>query len=323
MNSRWLKRWPAGFVVFCFLAVASVGLASAIENDTLRSLSFGGLSRSYRIHIPPGHDRRIPRPLLLVLHGGGGTGENMIKLTLGGFDKLADEEGFVVVYPDAVEKNWNDGRNGDETGYRAHQEKIDDVGFIAALIDTLQKELNIDPRRVYVTGISNGAMMSYRLACELSAKIMAAAPVAGNVPQSIASGCAPARPVSILMISNTKDPLMPFTGGDVTGPFGKKKLGQVLSAQQSIALWVKSNQCSSVPQITAEPDRDPADGTRVRREIYSGGREGTEVILYAIEGGGHTWPGGQPYLPVWVVGKVCQDIDANRVIWEFFKRHIR
>jgi len=124
-------------------------------------------------------------PLVIVLHGGGGTGEDQVKLTEGGLNTLADKEGFIVVYPDGFDKHWNDGRSGEETGYRTQEENIDDVGFISSLISYFIKELNIDPKRVYVTGMSNGAMMSYRLACELTEKIAAVAPVAGNMPQNL------------------------------------------------------------------------------------------------------------------------------------------
>jgi polyhydroxybutyrate depolymerase len=241
----------------------------------------------------------------------------MEELTLGGFNRLSDKEGFIVVYPDGIEKHWNDGR--ENVSYRAHQEKIDDVGFLSALIDHLDKERDIDKRRVYVTGISNGAMMSFRLACELSEKITAIAPVSGAMPKDLV--CSPSRSVSVLVISNKEDPMVPWEGGEIR--LGRQRFGGVLSVDESVRLWVHHNQCSSSPVNTLEPDRDPKDGTRVRREEYGQGKGGTEVILYAIEGGGHTWPGGHQYLPAWIIGKTSRDIDANEVIWDFFKKHAR
>jgi polyhydroxybutyrate depolymerase len=101
------------------------------------------------------------------------------------------------------------------------------------------------------------------------------------------------------------------------------KLGQVLSVDESIRFWVTRNKCSTTPVVAEEPDRDPKDGTRVTRKEYSDGMEGTEVTLYSVDGGGHTWPGGFQYLPVWLIGKTSRDIDANEVIWEFFKKHSR
>jgi polyhydroxybutyrate depolymerase len=123
------------------------------------------------------------------------------------------------------------------------------------------------------------------------------------------------------MISNTDDRLVPWGGGDIR--FGRKTFGRALSVPETIKYWVNHNQCSSSPSISMEPDRDPKDGTRVRREAYNQCRESSEVVLYAIEGGGHTWPGGDQYLPQWIIGKTNRDIDANEVIWDFFRKHIK
>jgi polyhydroxybutyrate depolymerase len=289
------------------------------ETGAARSIMFAGLERTYRIHIPASYDKADPIPLLIVLHGGGGTGEGTVKLTRGGFNKFSEKEGFIVVYPDGVEKHWNDGR--ENVSYRAHREKIDDIGFISALIDHLAKQYNVDIKRVYATGISNGAMMSLRLGCELSEKITAIAPVAGSMPENLPARCSPSRPVPVLMISNTDDRLVPWGGGDIR--FGRKTFGRALSVPETIKYWVNHNQCSSSPSISMEPDRDPKDGTRVRREAYNQCRESSEVVLYAIEGGGHTWPGGDQYLPQWIIGKTNRDIDANEVIWDFFRKHIK
>lgn len=277
--------------------------------DYTGSIQSGGFERTYLVHIPPSFDRGKRMPLVFVLHGGGGTGDGMKKLTFNRFDTLADKEGFIVVYPDGFEKSWNDGREGGELG--AHREKIDDVGFFSALIDHFIKELKVDPKRVYFTGISNGALMSHRLACELSGKIAAIAPLCGSKPTG--SSCLPSRPVSVLAINGTADRLAPWAGGWVAG----KKL----SVPESIQFWVSHNKCSPTPVITELPDTDPADGTRIRLETYGNGREGTEVILCVVEGGGHTWPGGLQYLPEATIGKTSKDINACDLIWDFFKRH--
>jgi polyhydroxybutyrate depolymerase len=247
----------------------------------------------------------------------------MILVTRKGFDRMADKDGFIVVYPDGVELNWNDGRIDEEANDRAHRENIDDIGFISSLIDFMIEGYNINPDRVYVTGISNGAIMSYRLACELSDKITAIAPVDGSIPGKLLPRCSPIKPVSVLAINNVNDPLVPFNGGEIFGHFHMVKLGLVLSANESVDYWVDQNKCATSPVISEEPDRDPKDGTRVTRKVFSGGIGGTEVILYSVDGGGHTWPGGFQYLPVWLIGKTSRDIDANEVIWEFFKRHSR
>ncbi len=294
------------------------GWSEGIAGDSSGSILYGGLERTYRIHIPSGHDRTKPAPLVLLFHGGGGTGQGMENLTLGGFNRLADREGFIVVYPDGIEKHWNDGRG--LQNYRAHRENIDDVGFISALIDDLKERWNIDLTRIYAAGISNGGQFSQRLACEHSHRISAIGVVATQLPEHFFSTCAPKRPVSVLMMPGTEDPLVPWEGGEIGFRRGRK-FRRVLSVHESLRFWAKQNQCPGSPLITYEPDRDPNDGTRVRREAYVPCGHETEVVLYAVEGGGHTWPGGDQYLPARIIGKTSRDIDANEVIWDFFKRH--
>ncbi|MEI6050002.1 MAG: PHB depolymerase family esterase [Bacteroidota bacterium] len=292
-------------------------------SDHRESFIYDSLERTFHIHIPSSYDKTVQLPLVIALHGRGGNGESMILVTRKGFDKLSNKEGFIVVYPDGIELNWNDGRMDEEANDRAHRENIDDVGFISALIDSMINNYNIDPKRVYITGISNGAIMSYRLACELSYKITAIAPVDGNIPLLLLPECSPTNPVSVLAINNVNDPLVPFDGGEISGHFHRVKLGKVLSVNESINFWVNRNKCSISPLVTEEPDRAPNDGTRVLRKEYNNGINGTHVVLYSIDGGGHTWPGGFQYLPVWVIGKTSRDINASEVIWSFFKTHSR
>lgn len=287
------------------------------------SFLFDNLKRTFIIHIPSNYDNSLQMPLVIALHGRGGNGKSMICITKRGFNKLADKDGFLVVYPNGIDRNWNDGRMDEEANDRAHKENIDDVGFISVLIDSLAADYFIDTKRVYVTGISNGAIMSYRLACELSDKITAIAPVDGSIPQQLYSRCDPLRHISVLAINGTDDPLVPYNGGDIYGSIHKVDLGKVLSVNESIMFWVNRNMCSITPVVIEEPDRDPKDGTRVIRTQYTNCFDSTEVVLYTIEGGGHTWPGGFQYLPIWIIGKTSRDIDANRVIWSFFKSHSR
>jgi polyhydroxybutyrate depolymerase len=284
------------------------------------SLVHDNLQRTYTFYIPSSFNRSVSVPLVIALHGRGVDGEGMILVTRKGFDRLADRDGFIVVYPDGIEMNWNDGRMDEEADDRAHRENIDDVGFIAALTDKMVSDYNANPKRVYVTGISNGAIMSYRLACELSHKIAAIAPVDGNIPQLFIPECSPSRHIPVLAINNVNDPMVPFEGGELHGHDGRKILGKVLSVEESVGYWVKKNGCSPVPVVNEEPDRDPADGTRVTSMEYVNRDDGTEVILFIVDGGGHTWPGGLQYLPERVIGKTSRDIDANEVIWSFFRR---
>ena len=286
------------------------------HGDSKRSMTYKGRTRTYQLHIPPLHDKRTNLPLVIVLHGGGGTGKNMKRyLTRGGLDALADEEGFVVIYPDGVERHWNDGRDLDR--YRAHREDVDDVGFISKLIDHHVATLRIDPRRIYVTGISNGGLMSYRLACQLTEKITAIAAVTASLTEKLVATCRPSESVSVLIMNGTEDPLVPWDGGDIH--LGRRTFGRVLSTRDTVSFWVERNGCSSAAALVEAWDEKREDGTRVRREVYGGCDNGVEVMLYIIEGGGHTWPGGYQYLPEWVIGKTSLEMNANDRIWRFFK----
>lgn len=301
---------------FSMISMRSAGI-------TLKSeITLNGLRRTWKLFVPE-LSNNMKVPLVIILHGRGGNGESMILLTRKGFNRLAVRDGFLVAYPDGIELNWNDGRKDEQSHDRAHSENIDDVGFISEMIEKLKKDYNIDPSKVYVTGISNGAIMCYRLACELSEKIAAIAPVDGNFPAMLLPQCSPLNPVSVLAINNTDDPLVPFDGGDIQGKFEKAKLGKVLSVHDSIAFWVKKNRCSTVPVLSDLPVTDPENDTRVIIKTYKNELNGDEVILYTVNGGGHTWPGGLQYMPSRVIGKTCMDFDANDVIWSFFKRHSR
>ena len=317
----------------CFLAV--LGLAAGQVEAVLSvapgshawSLVHDRVKRTFRYHVPAGYDTSRQWPLLFVLHGGGGTPDAVAKLT--GFDRLADSAGFIVAYPAAVNRHWNDGRG--VLRFKSQRENVDDVGFIARLIDRFAKEARADPGRVYVAGVSNGGMMCHRLGCELSGKVAAIASVAAAVPENleaesksnircrIAEGRHDgAKPVSVLMINGTADPLVPWQGGGV-GLVAKR--GYVLSAPQSVRFWVERDGCVAEPDTSLLPHVDVNDSTRVRKEAYGRGGQGSEVVLYTVEGGGHTWPGGAARPARF--GQCCRDMNATEVIWEFFRRHSR
>lgn len=317
MDTLQKKLMVAIIVVVSISACAQQRSRRTQSADTVGTLTRDGLERTYLLHVPATYEEGEPTPLVIALHGGGGTSGNMANFT--NFNSLSDREGFIVVYPQGIEGHWNDGRKIE--AYRAHRENVDDVGFISTLIDHLREEFTVDETRVYATGISNGAMMSHRLACELSDKIAAIAMVAGAIPEDFAPYCSPSHAVSVLVMDGTQDRLIPWEGGVVAG--GARDLGSTLSVADTVAYWVEHNGCRASPVVTWLPDTAPDDGTRVREEAYNGGREGTEVILYAVEGGGHTWPGGIQYEAEAVIGRVCRDIDGSEVIWQFFKAHQR
>jgi polyhydroxybutyrate depolymerase len=283
---------------------ASSRLAAAA--DEKHSVNVDGLARNYLLHVPADLPAAKPAPLVLVFHGGGGHDWNMPGFTH--FDDLADQEGFVVAYPDALDRNWNDSR-GVATA--------DDVGFTRALIADVSRAHSIDPHRVYATGISNGGFFSNRLACDAADRIAAIASVAATMPEPLVAECKPSRPISVLYIQGTDDPLVPLNGGKIGFVRGRSR-GENISLADSAKFWRDNDRISSAPEVKALPDRFD-DGTHVRREVWTGGQDDTEVEVYTIEGGGHTWPGGPQYLPKVIVGKASQNLNATRTIWEFFQ----
>lgn len=312
-------------IISAWLAAIAILFASAPAAysavDFRSSFIHDNFKRTFRVHLPEFTDSKNPLPLVIALHGRGGNGASMVLLTKSGFNTLSDRDGFIVVYPDGIDRNWNDGRSDQKADDRPHRKNIDDTGYISALIDTMIFRYNADPKRIFITGMSNGAMMSYRLACELSHKIAAIAPVAGSIPLMYLKKCRPEYPVSVLAINNIDDPVVPFHGGNVTGRPARTDLGRVISAGESADFWVKANKCVDLPFVSLESDNDPYDETRVTKRVFPGGSGGTEVILYSIEGGGHTWPGGFQYLPLFMIGRTSRDFDACEVIWNFFRRH--
>lgn len=287
---------------------------------TRRTLVFKGLERVYRLYVPSSIQGKKP-PLVLLLHGGGSDGRRLDRFT--GFNRIAENEGVILLVPDGVERHWNDGRVS--TGYRAHDTNIDDVGFISELIDRVSSEFNVDKDRVYVAGISNGGMMSYRIGLELPEKVAAIAPVVASLPEPLASKTFKDIPVPVVIVNGTDDPLVPWNGGEVT--FMRKTLGRVLSTPDTVSFWRKHNHSSATCTTSTLSDNDPSDGIKVLRSEYKGGPDGSgDVVLYAVEGGGHTWHGPRPmvqYLPPARIGRASRDFDATEVIWEFFQKHPR
>lgn len=280
-------------------------------------LLHNGLYRRYLLRVPPALDPAEPAPLVLCLHGGGGSADQMARFT--SMSALSDEHGFLVAYPDAMHRRWEDGRIDRTASLR--RTPIDDVGFLAAVIDDVSRRHTVDPKRVFATGPSNGGFMSHRLGIELSDRIAAIAPVIGGIAEPLADKVSPPNPVSVLIIQGTHDPLVPYDGGVVQAA-GQER-GRLIPTIEAVKRWVAANGCADEPSVEEQPDVDPNDGCRVTVTRYSGGRAGSEVILYRVDGGGHTWPGGRQYMPKRVIGRVCRDFDATRTIWEFFEKHPR
>lgn len=265
----------------------------------------GGHGRTWRVHVPSDVRRGRPVPVIYVLHGMSGTG---IAAQQGyGFDAFAEAHGFVVVYPDGYEKSWNDGRPNTP----AAQAGIDDVAFLDAIDADLRTWLDPDDDRIYVCGMSNGAIMSHRLAVERSARFAAIGAVCGQVSETIAALPAPAGAVSAVLVLGTAD--RSWAGGDPNG------LGPVLSATAMFDLY-RTRAGTGDPVSTPLPDLAPGDGATATRLASSGGAGSRTVWLYRIDCGGHCWPGRPGILDF---GANCRDIDATAALVEFFLAHPR
>lgn len=288
----------------------SAGTA-APERPGRVTMEIAGRLREYTFHLPPDATKRGPMPLVVSLHGGGGAAEGVERQT--GWETLGDREGFVVAYPSGVGKSWNDGR--DDTPSVAVREGVDDVTFLARMIEDLGKRVSIDPKRVYMNGISNGGFMSARFACERADLVAAIGVVVSTLGPDVLARCAPSRPMSVIAFNGTADPLVPYQGGVVR--LGRQERGRAASFSDTMKMWARG--CTAQPPVTL-PDVDHDDDSTVRLERHTC-PTGASVDAYTIEGGGHTWPGGRQYLPKRMIGPVNRDIDATALMWRFFVEH--
>lgn len=301
------------------LATSSTDVAAATRpaasgRDERGELEWDGRKRTYKLRVPPDAETRGPLALVLMLHGGLGNSDNASKHY--GWSEKADAEGFLVAYPDGTGsmQTWN----AVHCCGSAQRESVDDVGFLAALIDRVAASHAVDRRRVYATGMSNGAMMCYRLAAERPELLAAIAPVAGSIggrsgPDAPELKPAkPARPVPVVIFHGTDDQHVLFDGGKTVKGFGNRV---DRSVEDAVRFWVEANGCD--PKGTTET----LAGGQVRRTSYAPRANGAEVVLYAVVGQGHAWPGGLK--PRWRADEPSRAISATDTIWEFFRAHAR
>jgi polyhydroxybutyrate depolymerase len=287
---------------------AFVAKPVSISSGGRQTLMHDGIDRSYVVRVPVGLAQRGRVPLVLVLHGGGGNAGTAESMT--GFTAKAEKEGFIVVYPEGTGQfrkrrlTWNAGHCcGPAMDWR-----VDDVGFIGALIDRLLVDYPVDPRRIYATGMSNGGMMTHRLGIELSDRLAAIAPVVATL---FGDERPPPHPVSALMINGLLDTSVPSEGGPPGGRFPSAWDGTpTIPALEQAAFWAEADGCSG------EPDRTDQGPYLVTRYQCPAGRA---VALYLMKDSGHAWPGGQK-------GSRRGDepgsaLNATDLIWAFFKAH--
>ncbi len=269
--------------------------------DSTRSLVHAGIERTYLLHIPPGYDATRPTPLVLAFHGIGLNAEEMVRISK--LSEQADTSGFIVVYPNGTgeKKSWNGGHCCGE----AAKNNVDDVGFVRSLIDELSASLIIDPARVYATGFSNGAIMVYRLACELSDRIAAIGPVAATQIMDDQEICHPARSVPVIHFHGTADRLNPYDGGTTSAGF------EYVSVEDAIRFWAEKNACPAPLQ--------QSESATIQHDVYAPCAQNSAIELYTIINGEHAWPGGEAVSPQ--IGEPTMEISASLLLWEFFAAH--
>jgi polyhydroxybutyrate depolymerase len=297
---KWLIRIPLALLGLAVLILLLAYLSFRLMDRHTGTLISSGEKRSYLLHVPESYDPSTPVPLVISIHGFAEWPAHQMGISH--WNDLADEYGFLVVYPSGTDfpKRWRTTRfdPGDP---------LIDVVFISDLIDALSAEYNIDPDRIYANGLSNGGGMSYVLSCELSERIAAFGSVAGAYTYPL-EDCDPSRPVPAILFHGTADPVVPYQGGpsrsfDIPFPV----------IRDWVEALAEAHGCGRDPAML--PVIGAVSGVR-----FEGCRDDAEVVFYSIAGGGHTWPGGDP-LPEFITGPTNMDIDATRLMWEFFEAH--
>ena len=286
--------WPSGSGTPSPAPLAVLPMLN--HGQSLRSLSYGGIQRDYILYVPDSTDFGKPVPLVFALHGGTGNAENFIETS--GLNEVADQQGFIVVYPNGTGRlgidkllTWN---GGTCCGY-AQLENIDDVGFVRSIVTKLSSLVTIDRQRIYATGFSNGAILAQRLGCEAADLFAAIAPVSGTLNFS---PCNPSQPISVIEFHGTADPNILYTGG-----YGPESLSHVkfASVPDTLKFWSSFDGCGSPSQTS------PA--ASIQLDTWSGCKGGSALELYTLVDGVHAWP--------------RSPLSAAQVIWDFFAAHSR
>ncbi len=295
-------------------AQAAIPAASGMADLERRTMHRDDREREYFVYTPKG-EHNYPLPLLLTLHGGNGKARHMRRF---GFEPVADDAGIVLVYPQGW-SGWADGRQGARILRRTAG--ANDVGFLRAVIKELINEGIADPARIYVTGVSNGGFMSFRLACELP--LAAIAPQIASLAEGFIDNCQPEQPVPLLMINGTHDRLIPYNGGPVAGNING---GVSIAVDETIHRWREINGCADTVSKRELADTNKEDNTTVTEFSWNNCRENAAVKLYRVNNGGHHWHGYNRDIPAERIartGPVSRDFEANRVIWDFLKHHTK
>lgn len=293
---------------------------NSVSGNVDYSLNWGGIERRYKVHIPKNYNRLSASPVVIYLHGGGGSMDGAYNDKI---DTYSDSYDFILLVPEGtgprlprkILGSWNsgewyvDGKQQGCCGY-AYENNVDDIGFITAMLNKTVADYAIDESRIYATGISNGAMMSYALACNLSERIAAIASVASPATPD---ECVPRRSVPIMHIHGTADPCVPYNGGLGEACISSEKR-VMQSAQHMVDEWVKINE-SDTSYMTSYTNNGASCVTYDGRT-----RRGADVEFCTIAGMGHAYPSGNQYMPIDKIGPVSYDLSFDQ-IWQFFKKH--
>ncbi len=293
-------------------------------NFSLPQSRSGGRSRAWLVYVPPSYDPAMPMPAIVMLHGRPSTATGMAVITR--MHEVAARRGFIVVYPEGIGNQWNAqfdliGRESGMVGGMRSVLPQDDVEFLTTLMADLSVDLNIDRRRTYVAGFSNGGFMAMRTACSASDTFAGFAEVGAALYTVMTEACRGGRPAPMLFMHGTADASIPFDGVEVADSQGGEPTRVTLSVRNTVAYFIRRNGCSLRGESTTFAEGGRSPGTHVIRFLPHECSEGAPVAFYQINGGGHQWPGVPGVLPDEKFGPVNMDINAGEVIWDFLSQH--
>jgi polyhydroxybutyrate depolymerase len=307
-------------------------------HDAQEQVEINDLPRTYVVHLPQGYDSQQRYPIVILLHGLDQDAAEMARITH--FNEFADRNGIVAVYPNGMNGRWNLGagepqrpnrrppyrrpgiyapgyplveqlveQRPDQDERRERPNRGADLQFLNRMLDKLAGHYSVDTRRIYAAGLGEGGFMALRMGCSMADRIAAVAVVAAAMPRML--NCVPSRPLPIIFMNGTDDPLVPYGGGRY-----KNTMVHLFSAEDSAKEWARLNRCSEKPSESKLPALKEG-GKETKVYIFDGCQENAQVTLYAVKNGGHTWPGGEQYLSEKEIGKVSNALNANETIWSF------
>lgn len=303
-------------------------------HDAQEQVEVNDRPRTYVVHLPQGYDSQQRYPVVMLLHGLDQDAAEMARITH--FNELADRNSIITVYPNAMNGRWNLGAGEPQRphrrppyrrpgiyapGYPLVEQRPDpeerrerpnrgaDMQFLNRMLDKLAAHYSVDTRRIYAAGLGEGGFMALRMGCSMADRIAAVAVVAAAMPRML--NCVPSRPLPILLMNGTDDPLVPYDGGRY-----KKTNVQLFSAEDTAKEWARLNRCSEKPSESKLPALQEG-GKETKVYIFDGCQENAQVALYAVKNGGHTWPGGEQYMSEKEIGRVSNALNANETIWSF------